>query len=332
MAFLKIDKNSLINNLELIACKTNDKQKVAIVLKDNAYGHGIDVVAFTARARGIKHCVVKNIQEAAFVEKLFDTVLILNPNKVKLKEHMHQAINDLEQLQMIKEGSSVELKIDCGMHRNGIEIKDIDTALNLCEDKKLKVKGIFTNHKSADILSSEFFWQQKIFEDVKQKYKHLSIRFHSFNSAALFRAKKIDDDIARVGIAAYGYIDYEKGLEVEGLKPVMSMWAQKIATKQILKGQRIGYGGLYEADKDMIVSTYDAGYADGVWRIDPQNPIELANGTKILGKVSMDSFSALGQSEEICIFNDAQKLALHFNTISYEILVSMKDSLQRKSS
>lgn len=332
MAFLKIDKNSLINNLECIASRAKDKNKVAVVLKDNAYGHGIDVVALTARARGIKHCVVKNIQEAAFVQKLFDTILILNPNKVKLKEHMHQAINDLEQIKIIQEGSSVELKVDCGMHRNGIEVQNIDYALNLCEDKKLKVKGIFTHYKSSDMLSSEFFWQQKIFEQIKQKYKHLNLRFHSFNSAALFRSNSFDEDIARVGIATYGYIDYEKGLNVDGLKPVMSMWAQKISTKKILKGQRIGYGGLFEAKENMVVSTYDGGYADGIWRSNPQNPIELANGTKILGKVSMDSFSALGESEEICVFDDAQKIARHFNTISYEVLVSMKDSLQRKSS
>jgi alanine racemase len=329
MAFLKIEKDALINNLRLICAKAKDKNKVAVVLKDNAYGHGIDNVALVARAQGIKHCVVRDIKEASFVERLFDTVLLLNPTKVKLKDHMHQTINHIGQIDIIKEGSSVELKVDCGMHRNGLEMDEIDEVLNRCEDKKLQVKGIFTHHKSADMLTSEFFWQRKNFEAMKQKYAHLGVRFHSFNSAALFRAQEFDDDIARVGIATYGYVDYEKGLNAQGLRPVMSLWANKIATKTIKKGQRIGYGGIFEAKSDCVVSTYDAGYADGVFRINPENPILLANNTPVLGKVSMDSLSAYGDAEELCIFDDAKKLAKHFNTISYEVLVSMKDSLQR---
>lgn len=329
LAYLEISKNALLHNLEMIQNQIKDSQKVAIVLKDNAYGHGLDIVAPIAKSAKVKHCVVRDIKEAVFVENMFETILILNPCKLQLKEHMHQCINDISQIEFIKEGSSVELKIDTGMHRNGIEIAAIDTALNMIEDKKMILKGIFTHYKSSDMLTSEFFWQRKIFESLKSKYKHLNVRFHSFNSAALFRAKQCDEDIARVGIATYGYIDYEDGLTVPPLRPVMSLWAEKISTKIVKKGQRIGYGGIYIAKEDIVTSTYDAGYSDGVFRINPDKPIPLANGTTNLGKVSMDSLSALGEHERIALFKDASIWAKHFNTISYEILVSMKDSLQR---
>jgi len=315
--------------LEVIKEKIKDPCKVAVVLKDNAYGHGLDIVAPIAKSANIKHCVVRNIKEAVYVENMFETILVLNPTKVKLKPNMYQCINDINQIESIKEGSSVELKIDTGMHRNGIDIAQIDEALQKIEDKKMVLKGIFTHYRGSDMLTSEFFWQKKKFEAIKAKYAHLNIRFHSFNSAALFRANKCEDDLARVGIATYGYIDYEKGLQIPKLKPVMSLYAKKISTKILQKGERIGYGGEYEAPRDMVVSTYDAGYADGVFRINPQNPIPIANGTTLLGKVSMDSCSAIGDSEKIQLFDDASIWAKHFNTISYEILVSMKDSLQR---
>jgi len=329
LAYLEISKKALLHNLEVIKEKIKDPYKVAVVLKDNAYGHGIDIVAPIAKSANIKHCVVRNIKEAVYVENLFETILILNPTKVKLKPHMYQCINDISQIDFIKEGSSVELKVDTGMHRNGIEVAHIDEALQKIEDKKLLLKGIFTHYRGSDILTSEFFWQKKKFEAIKAKYAHLNVRFHSFNSAALFRSKKCEDDLARVGIATYGYIDYEKGLDIPTLKPVMSLYAKKISTRILQKGERIGYGGEYEAPRDMVVSTYDAGYADGVFRINPDNPIPLANGKKVLGRISMDSLCAEGDDEKIMLFNDASIWAKHFNTISYEILVSMRDSLPR---
>ena len=329
MPHLEIDKKALTHNIQTIQAKLQDKNKYAIVLKDNAYGHGLDIVAPVAKANGVKHAVVRDVKEATYIQSLFETILLLNPTKLKLPPNLHQSINDMQQIQFIKPGSSVELKVDTGMHRNGVSIEAIDEALQMIEDKKLVLRGIFTHHKSADMLTSEFFWQQKIFEAIKQKYKHLDLRFHSFNSAALFRAQSCSDDIARVGIASYGYIDYEKGLEIEGLQPAMSLWAHKIATQKITKSQRVGYGGLFSAQDDCIVSTYDAGYADGIFRSNPQNPFTLANEEKIVGKVSMDSISAFGDEDLLCIFNDAKALAKHFNTISYEVLVSMKESIQR---
>ena len=329
MAYVKICTKNLKHNLKLIIDKAKALDKVAIVLKDDAYGHSLDIVAPVVKSAGIKHVVVRNIKEATKVEKLFDTIMLLNPTKVKLKPHMHQSINDLSQIEIIKEGSSVELKVDTGMHRNGVGLDSVDKAISMIQKKGLKLKGIFTHFKSADLLTSEFFWQQKEFEKIKKRYSHLNVRFHSFNSAALFRANSVSDDLVRVGIATYGYIDYESGLKTPPLKPVMSLWANKISTRKLNRGQRIGYGGIYSAKKQEIVSTYDLGYADGLYRIDPQNPIILADKTPILGKISMDCFSAYGQKDPICVFDDASPLAKHFNTISYEILTSLKEGIQR---
>ncbi|MGM0533785.1 MAG: alanine racemase [Campylobacterota bacterium] len=329
MAQIKIHTQNFLHNIDLIKDKAGSADKAALVLKDNAYGHGLDIIAPKAAEAGIKHCVVRDLKEAFFVQNLFDTVLLLNPTKVKLPPFMHQAVNSFDQIEQIKPGCSVELKVDCGMHRNGVDTAAVEAALDAIEDNGLVLKGIFTHHKSADMLTSEFYWQQKNFERIKKRYGHLGVRFHSFNSAALFRAQSLEDDIARVGIAAYGYIDYEKGLPKPPLKPVMSLWADRIATMRLKKGQRVGYGGAYRAPAEMTVSTYDAGYADGLFRAHAHDPMPLANGSKVVGKISMDSLSAQGSEQSLCIFDDAATLARHFDTISYDVLVSLKESIQR---
>ena len=76
------------------------------------------------------------------------------------------------------------------------------------------LEAIFTHHRSADELTSEWYWQNDIFKKVKKHSIELakefgfpSLRFHSSNSAALFRNNNFDEDMARVGVAAYGCME-----------------------------------------------------------------------------------------------------------------------------
>jgi alanine racemase len=41
MAYIILNKNNFFNNLDIIANRTKSVDKVALVLKDNAYGHGL---------------------------------------------------------------------------------------------------------------------------------------------------------------------------------------------------------------------------------------------------------------------------------------------------
>ncbi len=79
----------------------------------------------------------------------------------------------------------------------------------------------------------------------------------------------------------------------------------------------------------MVVSTYDIGYGDGLFRGDPKKPLRVANSLPILGRVSMDFITLESTDDEICIFNDAKEIAKEFNTISYEILTALKPNLKR---
>ncbi len=44
MALIQIDRDSLFHNLEWFSKKVGSKERVAIVLKDNAYGHGLKII------------------------------------------------------------------------------------------------------------------------------------------------------------------------------------------------------------------------------------------------------------------------------------------------
>ena len=331
MATITINKENFFHNLNQIALKTGSVEKVSVVLKDNAYGHGLKLMAKLAAEFGIKHAVVKNIKEAKVIKDLFKTVLILKDEIIADPVYSF-AINTLEDISSAQSGSKVELKVDTGMHRNGISMDEIDEALELIEKNSLQLAGLMTHFRSADVLSSELFWQQKNFERVKEKVRESgfeNVRFHSHNSAATLRLKHFDEDMVRAGIAIYGYNELPLTFDEVQLKPVLTLYAKKTATRVIRKAQRVGYAGDFTASKDMTVSTYDLGYGDGWTRTDSKNTYMTAEGLPILGRVSMDFISLEGEKEEVVIMDNAQKAAIHFGTISYEMTTSLSSEIPR---
>lgn len=338
MPTIKLNKNYFFHNLELIKNKTGDINKIAVVLKDNAYGHGIIQIATMSREFGIKNAIVKSLEEALKIADFFENILILGKVDFATFSHpFHISINSLLDVDKISRNSSVHIKIDTGMHRNGIRINELETAIYGLYNKNINIKGVFTHHRSGDKLSGEFFWQNKVFEDVKIKTKKICEQlginvpmFHSMNSAALFRCEKFDEDIARVGISIYGYIDNDDALFTPNLKPVLSLWADKVVTRTLQKGQKIGYGGGFTCDKKMTCSTYDIGYGDGFLRMNEFDKFYSTNGSKMLGRVSMDNTSFESEENEICIFDNAKNLAKIHNTITYEITTSLSENLKRE--
>lgn len=331
MAFININKENFYHNLNEIALQTGSLEKVAIVLKDNAYGHGLELMARLASEHGIVHAVVRNTYEAAKIESLFESILILG-DKVLKHEKYSYALNSLESIKEAQKGAKVELKIDTGMHRNGIAFEALEEALAQIARQGLNLVGVMTHYRSADVLSSEFFWQQKSFEKVKEVVRQSgfeNVRFHSHNSAAILRTKHFSEDLVRVGIAAYGYNELEFPFDKVTLKPVLSLFAKKVTSRVLKEGERIGYGGDFRAKEEMMVSTYDVGYGDGWRRGDVLNPYMTPDKGEVLGRVSMDFVALASEEDEVCIMNDAQDAAKQLGTISYEIITNLHPEIKR---
>ena len=170
MAYIKLNKKNFFHNLEIICSHAKDKSKIAIVLKDNAYGHGLEQIASMASEFGIQNAVVKNEEEAEIIKDYFRYILILADVQNKSYSHtFHIVINDAYDIDVLPPHTNIHIKIDTGMHRNGIDKKDLQSTINKALQRNLKISGIFTHHKSADVLSSEFYWQNSQFKEIKKE-------------------------------------------------------------------------------------------------------------------------------------------------------------------
>ncbi|PAF41402.1 alanine racemase [Helicobacter sp. 11S02596-1] len=339
MSEILINKKAFKNNLDTIVSHIKDKNKLGLVLKDNAYGHGLEQIASLASDYGIQSVFVKNEFEALKIAHLFKHITAfygkLSPNAPK---NISLSINTLQALDHVEENRSIELEVNTGMNRNGIAREKLAVFIEKILSKKLNLFGIFTHNGYGDEKIADFEEAQEIFAQTKEEVIYLSKklgfpcpRFHSLASSATLRSEKIDDDLVRIGIAAYGYLGNTFELPIaKNLKPVASLWADKICEQTLPKGAKIGYGGKSILQESATISTYDIGYGDGFFRHNGnRGKLTTAGGYLILPITSMDCFSCICTEERICVFDDASDIAAMFDTIPYEVLTSLSPFLKR---
>lgn len=344
MAKILINTQNYKDNLNLIVKHLGDPSKLALVLKDNAYGHDLALIAKLANQYGVESVFVKNIQEAEVIKNLFPHISIFYGDfPQNFPSNFHPVIQQVNQISSMPAHAKIELKINIRMNRNGIALDDVHSAFEAILKNKCELFGVFAHNGYGDEDGVEFDASQNDFYETKKlilqlckKYSLPIPRFHSLSSSGALRSKNIEDDLVRIGIASYGYVDYNFPMEItKNLKPVLSLWAKRITTRHLPKGSRIGYGGVGILQNDGFVSTYDIGYGDGIFRYvgydnrGSKAKLFTKDGFEILPKISMDCFSALCDEEEICVFEDVTPWCELFGTIPYDILTKLSSFLPR---
>jgi len=328
MSSIQLNKSNFFYNLDVIVARAGAISKVALVLKDNAYGHGLLEMATLAAEYGITKAVVRSNIEAQKVEDFFEYILVLADTPNRVSQKIRYTINDLNTISQFPKGTRVELKVNTSMNRNGVNMQDINRTIDAINLQGLKLEAIFTHHSCADELHGNYEIQKSNFEQIK-KSAPKGLRFHSCNSAALFREEDFSEDMVRVGIAAYGCLELPKTFNAPELRPVLSLYAKKISQRELDIGESVGYGATFVAKSKLTVSNYDFGYGDGFLRacsnyyVTPQN-------IKVAGRISMDNSSFLSKEEKLLIFDDARVVSKFAKTISYEILTSLKSYIKRE--
>ncbi|MEY4504628.1 MAG: alanine racemase [Pseudomonadota bacterium] len=334
MSYIALSESAFLYNASVFSSKINSN-KIFAVLKDNAYGHGAKELSKLCSLANITNAAVRTAQEADEIAKYFNTILVLSDDYGSSFDNVNFAINSLNSLKLQPQNRKIHLKIDSGMHRNGVTLSELSTALDIIKQNKLILNGVFSHLRGADELDTTQFWQEQNFEQARIFINNYCInnklnipKYHLHNSAGALRKNSFDNyDYIRPGIGLYGYMD-SPVLNIN-LQPVLKLFAAKVSSKAATQKLRFGYGGKgVTAEKS--VSIYDIGYADGFWRFNENHSYITPNGSKLLGRVSMDSCFVEGSEDEICLMDSAQYAASVANTISYDLLAKLKPNITRK--
>ena len=365
---VEISRKYLLQNLKEFRKLTN-QNNIAPVLKSNAYGHGIVEIAKIIETackedsnlnKNTPFFVIDSYFEAlALRSKGIKTPLLiigynrpqvlLNPNLKKVS----YAITSLDTLQKIQKTTktiNIHLKIDTGMHRQGILIDQIPEALQIIKNnKKINLEGICSHLSDSDNTDPSFTklqietWNNVVdkitteFPDIK--YIHLSNTYgHKYSSL-------IKANVSRLGIGLYGLAEgFENNLN---LKPILQMKTIITGVKNIKKGQTVGYNNTFIANKDTTIATVPIGYFEGLDRRLSDNGFFEIGKNKIMcpiiGRICMN-ISTIDVSEvpdikigdEVIIIsnnpnnkNSIQSMAKITQTIPYEIVTYIPEHLKR---
>jgi alanine racemase len=353
-----IDKSAILHNLQEYR-QAYPELEFAPVLKSNAYGHSLVSVARVLDSQKLPFLIVDSYYEARLLRdnNIKSPILIIGyvePNII-LRSRLSKisfCITSLEQLRQLAHSNKpieLHLKIDTGMHRQGIMISELDEAIKIIkQNTNLKLQGIAShladadNSKSKSVKKQLENWEQ-IQNRLNQAFANIAYTHISATAGVIHTKSDNTHNLARLGLGLYGIsiIDNPK----INLRPALSMQTIISGVKSIKKGDSVGYNNTFIATRDMLIATIPAGYAEGVdRRLSNVGQVEV-NGIlcPIVGRVSMNITTIdvsnipqvkLGDSVTI-ISNDnnspisVNNIAKTCNTIPYEILIHIPAHLRR---
>ena len=336
-----IDLDALAYNIKSLY---NYHQNTLIaIIKANAYGHGDVMIAKELESLGVHFFGVATLDEALNLrlKGITSEILVLGyvayedldivlENKLTLSVLSFQWIKDLPETNGLK----CHLKVNTGLNRYGISPNDVQAALNICDEKKILVEGLFTHFISSDEKDSPLTPKQyNLFVETLESLDRSFKWVHTSNSGAVANFPTPHCNAVRIGLSLYGYSDYDIDL-----KPVMRLITHLHDVKKVEKGQHIGYNATYTTSADEWIGTLSIGYAAGFSRFFQGASCYVeGNYCEYVGRISMD-LSVIRLDKEYPIgtevellgpHNDIHKLAQHVGTIPYEFLVQLNDRIPR---
>lgn len=352
-----INKGAILENLSAYR-QAYPELEFAPVLKSNAYGHSLVPIARILDSQSIPFLIVDSYYEARLLRdnNIQTPILIIGyvEPQIILKSRLARisfCITSLEQLQQIAGSDrklNLHLKIDTGMHRQGLLISQLEQVIQILKNNSnLNLEGISSHLADADNIESKSVSKQlknwtKARDIMLQNFPHITYS-HISATAGVLHTDNNSHNLARLGLGLYG-ISLADNPKIN-LKPALSMQTIISGVKKISKGDTVGYNDTFVAPRDMLIATIPAGYAEGIdRRLSNKGQVEIKGVLcPIIGRVSMNittidvsDVPEVKLGDTVTIISDninspisASNIATTCQTIPYEILVHIPAHLRR---
>ncbi|MGC4109747.1 MAG: alanine racemase [Nocardioides sp.] len=345
-----------------------DGSEVMVVVKADAYGHGMVEAAGAARAAGAPWLGVATIEEALRLRAAGDTGRLLCWLTVPGDDWAEAVRQDVDvtaysvaELAEIRAAvtdtpARLQLKVDTGLSRGGATAEDwpgLVAAARAGEgDGSWTVTGIWSHFACADEPDHPAnAAQEQAFRAALEVASETGLRpevRHLANSAGAILRPSSRFDLVRCGIASYG-LHPAPGLGPQlGLEPAMTVAAPLALVKRLAAGASVSYGHVWTAPTETRVGLVPLGYGDGVPRHAGNRAEVWAGGARrpVRGRICMDQLvielgdpaaSTPEAGDEVVLFGPgtsgeptAAEWAGWCDTIHYEIVTRMGGRLHRR--
>ncbi len=361
-AWAEISRGALAANAAALRQVLGSSALCAVV-KANGYGHGAPLAARAAVEAGADALAVAIVDEGielreAGVERpilllaevpaatLPDALAAGLTVTVGSRAGARAVVAAAERLGGVHRA---HLKVDTGMHRQGVAPGEVDEVVAaLLASGAVDLEGVYTHFPVADGTSDEdrefTAGQVRALGAVVARLEGRGVRprvVHAANSAGALGHPASRLDMARIGLALYGYLP-EPGLGAPlaaagaQLRPVLTLRARVVASRRVAAGERPSYGRRRALEREATVVTVPFGYADGYPRRLFEAGAEVLIGGRrypLAGVVTMDQLLVDVGDDEVALGEEvvllgcqgdecigADEWAARAGTITWEIL------------
>ena len=308
-SWIEIDLDAIAHNTKAVKNYLKDKKLLAVV-KANAYGHGVYPTASVIYENGADYLGVVMLDEAIECRQSGIEAPILNlggilPEQAEIVVHynLQQMVYEFETAKALSEAAGslqktvgIHFKVDTGMSRYGVRYDQaVERLVQISSLPNLEIKGIMTHFPMSDALDKSFaLLQIDRMNHIKKLLDQKGIKiplWHACNSGGILDLPAAHYNLVRSGLLLYGYFPSSHVNRPFELKPAMSLKSKIIAVKDIYRGDTVGYGRRFMAEKNERIAVLPIGYADGYSRKLGGIGNVLINGKSlsIVGGLCMDA-------------------------------------------
>jgi alanine racemase len=357
-----VDLDAIASNL--VALKARGGGEVIAVVKDDAYGHGVEAVAETLVEAGAAMLAVFTVEEALVIRRIGITAPVLVLSGASDRSEAEAAVAadvavvvwDLDRARLIADAAAaagqtarVHFKVDTGLTRLGAPLAEAPARLAAIRElRHLEIDGLFTHLATADEPDTSAAREQLArFGEVLRALPEVPRLVHAAASGGVAAFGSVAGCTAiRPGVSLYGLHTARHLESALALRPALEWRSRVHRVAAVPKGTGVSYGLEYRMPRDGRVATVPVGYGDGLPRLLGRRGRVLVAGRALpfAGRVAMDlvmldvtDVPAAREGDEVVVIGSqggarqtADDLAMAAGTISYEIVVNIRRRVPRR--
>jgi len=346
----RVDAGAIADNVRVLRRVAGTRDFLAVV-KAEGYGHGAATAARAALDGGATWLGVADPEEglalraagvgAPVLAWILHTDADFGPVAAAGIDLGVSSGAQLERVAATAPGAAVQIKLDTGLSRNGVEARAwgrvFETAAALERDGALRVRGLFSHLSNAS--PEEDALAEGRFADAVRLARGAGLDpalLHLSSTAATVSRDQSAYTMVRCGIGIYGVSPFgdPSSLPV-GLRPAMTLVTEVAAVRRIAAGTGVSYDHVWRAPAATTLALVPVGYADGIPRAASGRAEVLLRGKRrpVRGRIAMDQLLVdLGDDEvavgdEVVVFGDratgapsADDWGVWSGSIGYEVV------------
>lgn len=290
LALIELTKTAFLHNCLQYRQIIGLERKLAVVVKSNAYGHGIKAIAqWCQELNTVDMLCTATLSEALFLrsQNITKPILVLYYidadvqlaalHDIALMVDSEHVLHQLNQIACtLQKKITVHIKIDTGMNRFGFCPKTFLTvAAQLHLYPGIRFEGIYTHFAESDSCDTSYtIYQQHLFSELCNQLPSALFAYrHSAKTGAVSTIDLENTNLVRIGAGAYGLWPSRAVHQLTlkkypwfSLDPVLSLKTHIMQIKTVPAHTPIGYSRTFVTTRETRLGFLPIGYYHGYQR------------------------------------------------------------------